>query len=275
MKLKNKKGFTLVECVVAMAVLAIMSLLLMMILNVTVMTRNSNMKTERELDEQVDKIVQAPSEADAIAQEIKFVQNVGGVPTDIESIPKDGDENIDAKKVYDDGNEAELDALKYDFSNYEKFDKISKGGGSDPGAPDEDPDKVYGSADTSTVQIYQQSVSDNLKPDGTLDGTKTLKLRVSFNASSFSVESGLKVTLPKTAVSVKVTDSSNCLALFITDNVLRVEPTGTGSVYADVSFVITDDVFDNEYKSVKNFYEGSGTGSPAQLSKNALGKFEP
>lgn len=47
MKLKSKKGFTLVECVVAMAVLAIMSLLLMMILNVTVMTRNSNMKTER------------------------------------------------------------------------------------------------------------------------------------------------------------------------------------------------------------------------------------
>ncbi|MDE6579467.1 MAG: type II secretion system GspH family protein, partial [Ruminiclostridium sp.] len=45
-KLRRKNGFTLVECVVAMAVLAIMSLLLTMILSVTLKTRNSNMQLE-------------------------------------------------------------------------------------------------------------------------------------------------------------------------------------------------------------------------------------
>ncbi len=154
MKLKSKKGFTLVECVVAMAVLAIMSLLLMMILNVTVMTRNSNMKTERELDEQVDKIVQSPSDKDPITQEIKFVQKVGGKEEVIEAIPKHGDEHIKAEKVYDDGNEAELDALNYDFNDYDKFDKISKGGGATPAPADPGSDLVYGSADVGFYRSY-------------------------------------------------------------------------------------------------------------------------
>lgn len=273
-RLRSKKGFTLVECIVAMAVLAIMSLMLMMILNVTVMARNNNMTLEKELDKQIEQIVQAPTTSETIDQEIEFVQESAGTTAVIEAIPKNGDEHIKAEKIYNDGHENELDAIKYDFDNYDKFEQIKNGGGGSP-SPDDDTDKVYGSANTSSVQIYQQSVSDNTDPVQ----TKTIVLRVSFTVSSYNANTdtvkAIKVALPSTATDIKVLTSSQALALLVTDNVLRVEPTADGAVYADVSFVLTDDVFDNEYKSVKNYYEGTGTGSPANLNKNANGEFKP
>lgn len=288
MKLKSKKGFTLVECVVAMAVLAIMSLLLMMILNVTVMTRNSNMKTERELDEQVDKIVQAPSDADAIAQEIEFVQNVGGVPTVIESIPKDGDEHIKAEKVYDDGNEAELDALNYDFKNYDKFDKISKGGTATPGTPDDTDDLVYGSADvksdtTGRITITQTGIVDNG------DGTKTVSMKVSTNVNSGSEESAIKITLPITTLSIKYISENNVAGVTkdgfgyipgtaaISGNVVRIQPKDAGSVESCFSFTIASDDYDNDFRSVNQFYRKDPTKASAtsiQFQKDTTGKFK-
>lgn len=277
-KLKYKKGFTLVECIVAMAVLAIMSLLLMMILNITVATRNNNMSLERDIDEQVEKLVQAPTTSETIAQNIEFIQESGGTTAVIEAIPKNGDEHIKAEKVYNDGHKKEIDAIKYDFDNYDKFEQIKKGGGATPD-PGDIADKVYGSANTSSVKISQQSVTDNYNSDGTPALTKTIVLRVSFSIASFDVNvdtvKSIKVALPPTATDIKVIGSSQSLALLITDNVLRVEPTTTGSISADVSFVLTDDVFDNEYKSVKYYYEGTGSGSPADLDKNASGEFKP
>ncbi len=277
-KLRNKKGFTLVECIVAMAVLAIMSLMLMMILNITVAARNNNMSLEKELDKQVEQLVQAPTTSETISQKIEFIQESGGTSAIIDAIPKDGDEHIKAEKVYNDGHTNEIDAIKYDFDNYDKFEQIKKGGGATPD-PGNSVDKVYGSANTSSVHIYQQSVNDNYNADGTPAQTKTIVLRVSFSVSSFSADvdtvKSIKVTLPPTAADIQVTGSSQALALLVTDNVLRVEPTADGAVYADVSFVLTDDVFDNEYKSVKYYYEGAGSGSPANLNKNASGEFKP
>lgn len=269
-RFKNKNGFTLVECVVAMAVLAIMSLLLMMILNVTIAARNNNKTLEKELDEQVAKIVQAPTTADPIAQEIEFVQ--GGAV--LEAIPKNGDDHIKAEKVYNDGHQNEIDALKYDFKNYDKFDQISKGNGATPD-PGDNSSKVYGSSDTSKVQISEQSVVNNTDPPQ----TKTITLRISFTVTAFNANvdtvKSIKVALPATATDIKVLASSNAKTLLITENVVRIEPTAKTTVYADVSFVLTDDEYTNDYKNVKNFYEGTGTGSPADLNKNADGEFKP
>lgn len=289
MKLKSKKGFTLVECVVAMAVLAIMSLLLMMILNVTVMTRNSNMKTERELDEQVDKIVQSPSDKDPITQEIKFVQKVGGKEEVIEAIPKHGDEHIKAEKVYDDGNEAELDALNYDFDDYDKFDKISKGGGATPAPADPGSDLVYGSADvksdsTGRITIAQTGIVDNG------DGTKTVSMKVSTNVNSGSEEAAIKITLPITTLSIKYISETNVAGVnkdgfgyipgtaAISGNVVRIQPKDAGNVESNFSFTIASDDYDNDFKSVNQFYRKDPTkdsSNSIQFEKDATGKFKP
>lgn len=287
MKLKNKNGFTLVECVVAMAVLAIMSLLLMMILNITVMTRNDNMKTERELDEQVDKIVQAPSNAEAIADEIKFVQEVGGVKKDIESIPKDGDEHIKAEKVYDDGNEAELDAISYDFKNYDKFDKISKGNTPNPADPDSDSDLIYGSADVKSGVQGRITIKQVGSTIDNGDGTKTVELEVSTNVNSGSEESAIKITLPVTTLSIKYISESNVAGInkdgfgyipgtsAISGNIVRIPPKAAGYVEAKFSFTIKSDDFDNDFVCVEKFFTGSGSGNSTQFEKDATGKFKP
>lgn len=56
-KLRKNSGFTLVECLVAMAVLAVMTVGLMMILNATVRQRNHNMQLERDVDKQVEQVI--------------------------------------------------------------------------------------------------------------------------------------------------------------------------------------------------------------------------
>ena len=66
-KLLKNSGFTLLECIVAMAVLAVMTLGLLMILNVTVKQRNENSEIERSVDNQAENIVQGNFKVDGAA----------------------------------------------------------------------------------------------------------------------------------------------------------------------------------------------------------------
>ena len=66
-KLLKNSGFTLLECIVAMAVLAVMTLGLLMILNVTVKQRNQNSEIERSVDNQAENIVQGNFKVDNAA----------------------------------------------------------------------------------------------------------------------------------------------------------------------------------------------------------------
>lgn len=272
-KLKSKKGFTLVECVVAMAVLAIMSLLLMMILNVTVKARNNNMTLERELDQQIDELVKAAVTAEAQTQKIEFVQDIGGGATEaVDNIPADGSDGMKAKKVYNDSHESELDALEYDYDDYQKFKDIAKG--AVPGGPDSPgSDLVYGSADVDDgvsgyVTITETSCVDN-------GGTKTVTLNVKTKVNSASNEAAIKVTLPTTVSSIRVLSVTNATTLAISDNVVRIEPTSSGTVESTFSFVIDSDDYDNSFVCVKKFYTGSGSGNSAQFEKDGTGKFKP
>lgn len=112
--LKSKKGFTLVECVVAMAVLAIMSLLLTMILSVTLAQRNSNIKSEKEIDKQVENIVgdKGTVETKDISSDIKFFAN-GAELGDV--IPGNTD-GAKAEKIEHQGDGVNFDSLDYDLT---------------------------------------------------------------------------------------------------------------------------------------------------------------
>lgn len=266
-KFKSKNGFTLVECVVAMAVLAIMSLMLTMILNITVRTRNSNMAIEKDIDNQVENLMGNVVTTETRDDPIEFVQ---GAAT-IDSIPANGSDGIKANKIHGNGDAVEIDALDYNFDNYKKFEDIKKGSGGDDGGDDGSAaDKVYGSAATSTVNIYEQSVTAN--GDGT---KKIIVLKITFSASSISNEAAVKVSFPTSAEDVKVLSSSKASTLLIAGNVVRIEPTEATNIEAQVSFTLTNDEYNNSYKNVKNFYEGKGSGSPATLKKGTSGEFKP
>lgn len=274
MKLKSKKGFTLVECVVAMAVLSIMSLLLVMLLNVIITTRNGNMQAEKELDDQIADVVQNDPNPASMDKSIEFKQKTeDGGETVIDAIPKDGDEHMEAKKVNGDGEIVEVDAIKYDFSKYDKFEDIKKGKGES-----EDPDnpsnsKVYGAAETSYVQIFEDSVTN-----GSEENTKHLKLRISYDVSSYSenpdVVKSVKVTLPADAKNITIGSTQNAMALLVTGTVIRVQPTSGGKIEAVVAFDLSNEAYENEYKNVNYYYKGIGEGSPAQLNKDVSGVFK-
>lgn len=281
-RFRNKKGFTLVECVVAMAVLAIMSLLLMMILNLTINSRNRNMKLDRELDEQVAILAGAGVETTAHTQAIAFEQG----STVFETIPPaDTANKLEAEKVYQTGFEAELDALKYDFKNYKIFDDIKNGGVvGGTTVVTTAPPLVYGAADISggaKVNISEYSKTD-IKDDPSDPSKVTgyeVTLLVKFGVNSGSPEKGLKVKIPvgNYDFGYNKAFTSNAVNIVLIDkDTVRIQPaSGTSEeiptttppidVKAYIEFKISKDDYDNNFGSVAKFYSG-GNGNSVDIT---------
>lgn len=255
--IKRKNGFTLVECVVAMALLAIMSLLLTMLLNVTLRQRNKNMEMERDLDKQVNDIVADSVTEQDMDQEIVFKQGA----EEIEKIPGNGVDGIDANKIYNDGNDSELDALKYDFDGYTKFEDIAKGGvpGGAPGDNEAKKYKLYGAACITKNADGKQPVTlyESVANNG--DETWTITLTASFEVDSVNFgEGALKIVLPSGLSNIGVSDVMNSKTLPISKNTVRIEPLSTGSVQANIKFTLTDKEYTETYKNCSYYFTGMG-----------------
>lgn len=254
--LKNKSGFTLVECVVAMAVLAIMSLLLMMILTVTVSARNSNSAMERNIDNQIDKIVDNSADKAAYTSKIEF-KGPGGFTEDIPAKgdvdPADGQPyNVIADRYYDSSADAAIGALKYDFSNYKNFQEIKNGGGTSNPPPPSGTGKIYG-AEKGQITINESVTA------GT--GEKEVTWTVNYNsAAPGKTEISVKIILPAGWHDVTFGGSSASKMLMIDDNTVRIE-SGDASVNAAIKFKISDDNYTAYGTLDKYFKNGVGTGN--------------
>jgi prepilin-type N-terminal cleavage/methylation domain-containing protein len=84
-KLKGKKGFTLVECLVAITIFAIMAMMVAVLLDFSIRTHRDNMSRTRSLREQRSEIVAAGAGAatlvgrgDTVDFEIDFINSSGG-----------------------------------------------------------------------------------------------------------------------------------------------------------------------------------------------------
>lgn len=250
-KLKSKIGFTLVECVVAMAVLAIMSLLLMTILTITINSRNANQKIEKDIDRQVDKIVGTGADTTAYTSEIIFSCPDGaGVYT--EAIPADGTDSVTAKKRYESSSGASIGAIRYDFSSYEKFDNIKKGGGTSTPPPGSGMGKIYG-AEKANITLNESVTA------GT--GEKKVTWTVDYNsAKPGAKEISVKIVLPAGWHDVSFGGSSVGKMLMIDANTVRIE-SGDASVNAAITFSISDDNYAAYGSLDKYFNNGAGTGN--------------
>ncbi len=254
--IKNKKGFTLVECIVAMAVLAIMSLLLMSILTITINARNSNQKIEKDIDRQVDLIVGNGAESIAYTSQIVFnCPDGAGVFT--EAIPANGTDDIKAEKHYDSDADAAIGAIKYDFSNYKKFQEIKNGGGTTNPPPASGNGKIYG-AESSSIQI-NENVDNNA-------GEKKVTWTVNYSSAKPGAnEISVKIILPSGWHDVSFGGTSAGKMLMIDDNTVRIE-SGDASVNAAITFYISDDNYTAYGSLDKYFNNGTGTGNTITVS---------
>lgn len=258
-KIILRKGFTLVECVVAMAVLAIMSLLLMMILTVTINARNNNTSIERDIDRQIDLLAGTAADTVAYTSQIVFQEGTFTevIPAKGEVDPSGQPHNIEAEKYYDAAADAALGALRYDFSNYKKFKDIELGGTTGI-PPVTGTGKIYGS-ETGTIQI-DQTVSD-------VSFGKLVQWTVSYSSAIVNAkEMSVKIVLPAGFYGVTFGGTSQNDMLMISDDTVRIQ-SGDASVNAVITFNISDDDFTayGEYLD-KYFNNGPGTGGTISVT---------
>ncbi len=278
-QLKDKRGFTLVECIVAMAVLAIMSLLLTMILSVALRQRNLNISYEREIDEQIENIAkgEGSSEKKNIESGIKLYAN--GVELG-DTIPGSKDDGVKAQNVKHKGDNVQMDSFEYDFDDYKKFEDISNG--NLPGGEGEKNDgyessKCFGAleikdgnvtvTEDSRTEKKEKVIVTETAEDGTekeVEKEKTyyiVKWKVSFEALATSPEKSLKLRIPKSG---KIISGKNIMGGAIIDalsnTAVRIQPESTGASQNEIEFIIYADDMD-DYGNVVKFFTGIGDGS--------------
>ncbi|MBD5080738.1 MAG: prepilin-type N-terminal cleavage/methylation domain-containing protein [Ruminococcaceae bacterium] len=286
-KIIDKKGFTLVECIVAMAVLAIMSLLLTMMLTVALKIHNRNMTVEQDIDKQIANIASNNNKSEENNNNsIQF--NQGGAV--IDSIPSDGTDNLEAKKDTFNGSEVNMGILDYDFSKYTGW---SSGGGETTVYCTEckknyklseliengtkcpfghilvkeqniEKDKVRGAIDTDKIKIHVEK--DTSKTD-------TYNLTITIDTlNSASTEKALKITLPATIekIDAPTAKTEDFRAYMITKNAVRIEPkkTGTNLSYT-FSFTITDANYAKDFVNVSKYFTGVGDSNDVYMYRVA------
>lgn len=279
-RLKGKKGFTLVECVVAMAVLAIMSMLLTMILSVTLRQRNSNITLDSEIDKQVENIVAGGGDTESkdIDLDIKLYAN--GVELS-DKIPGNND-GASAEKIQHKGDGVNLDSLDYDFEDYKKFEDIANGkiDGGDGAKPGEgyDTSKCFGALDIEDGKVTVSEVGSRggkRKDNGKIDAAVTpgveyeyyiVMWRITFTTNAVAPEKSVKLRIPKSG---KLTYWDNiqggAIVDALSDTAVRIQPEATGYSENDIKFIISAEDID-DYGSVVQFFNGAGSGTSTTVN---------
>lgn len=289
-KLNYKKGFTLVECVVAMAVLAIMSLLLVMILNVSILAKNENVRLEAELDHQVENLVKDETENEkAYGNNIEFKKS--GDSANKFSIPGNDTNGVSANKVVEkvaageDKSDISIGKIDYNFDNYFSLlpapEEIDDSKTPDPtgdkaktgGQAGED--NVISTVDFSSGGVkITQNTADKEDVD---DNTYRITLTLDWSVSSYSPEKAIRIILPIGAKYEKALDETNCIVTnsSLSPYVVRCQScngyAGSGDVpgisaspvtsRAKFSFTISKTAYDNYYKYLSAYFENGSDSS--------------
>lgn len=255
--LKEKRGFTLVECIVAMAVLAIMTLLLTMILTLTVDTRSKNAEDEREIDKQIEQLYinEGGEQTERISGGINLKSGAWG-----DSIPEDC---IEKKYYGSDNGELQIAAVKSDFSDFD-FNRSNSHGYADYTDIGENVNdyKTFGAVkingDITITELGEQDITD-------VDLHK-ITWNINFNVTDFSADKALKIRLPDGAKNIYFSDNKTLIfhssSAVISKDTIRIEPTGSGDVKAIVYFELSEKDFEM-YNSAYAYFGQDGGGNQA------------
>ena len=250
-KLLKRKGFTLVECIVAIAIFALMSALVMQILALSIRQYRSNHHIEMDMDAQIKDIAEDNELIDRETTDIaiEFIKDggtgtVGEIEIDDVTIQKPG--------ATDSSDRLELNTFDAEIKN------DGSNGGKQTGGMITDDIHCYGAKGIEWIEIKSE-VTD-------ADGGKNIKITLTINDTDGVLSSAecnaVKLAIPGSAKNVKVTPSTNMGYLRLSKNAESInyrfydkDIKSTDIIYtASISFFMTDDAYTNEYKSFANYF---------------------
>lgn len=254
--LKRNKGFTLVECLVAIAIFALMSTLVMQILALSIRQYRKNYHTTTDMDQQIINIVKENEKLetrDTAEIAINFVKNggdtvVSGIKVEDVAIKKnpDSDESVDRFEI-------------------NTFDATIK-----PDETNKD-DDTNGSMITEDIHLYGSQGITKIFVSETSDKSDENSYKISLN---FKVtdkanvldslpSNALKVVVPDSAKFVKLTNNddnkSSYLKLSATnyriyDTIKDAVPGVTTTYDFTISFEMDKETYDSEYGSFAKYF---------------------
>ncbi len=251
-KILKRKGFTLVECIVAIAIFALMSALVMQILALSIRQYRSNHHVEMDMDAQIQDIAMDNGllERETTDIAIEFIKD-GGVGTvgkievdDVTIMKPDNPDNSDRLELNT------FDAeIKNDGSNKDK----------QTGGMITDDIHCYGAKGITWIEI--------ISTESDADGGKKIELTVSINDTDGVLSSAecnaVKLAIPGSAKDVKVSITDGKLGyLRLSKNAESINyrfydkdiTTKDTGYTANISFFMTDDAYNNEYKFFANYF---------------------
>ncbi len=277
--LRNKKGFTLVECVVAIAVFALMATVVMQLLALSIQTYTVNDRADKDLDAQLENLIKKNNltEREAFNFAVDFLDPDGN-PITGGSMSVSGTVN----RVNDDA-DGRLELNNFNYSLDESLGTSSTPeSSSDPDAENLSVIKsymhLYGSRGFESVYVKEAS-------NTVTDGVHTINLQFKLNdpdkiLGKMRINS-IKLALPASAYEFRPNAGSSDLNILILGQTIRMnlpkDKTAKESYDFNIQFKIKDADY-AEYGSFEKYFLNSDTPSTDKSETfveniNALGVY--
>ncbi|MBQ8931492.1 MAG: type II secretion system protein [Ruminiclostridium sp.] len=266
-KLLKRKGFTLVECIVAIAIFALMSALVMQILALSIRQYRSNHHIEMDMDTQIQNIAMDNGllERETTDIAIEFIKDggtgtVGKIEIDDVTIQKPG--------ATDSSDRLELNTfdaeIKNDGSNKDK----------QTGGMITDDIHCYGAKDIDSV-YFHVAVKD---VDKLKEITITMIITDSKSVLSTAECNAMKFALPGSATNIKVTPDANMgyLRLSKSDESINYRfydssITTKETEYTNyITFYMTPEDYANDYVSYEKYFSDPDLKQPLAAGSNGV-----
>ncbi len=252
-KFKCKKGFTLIECVVAIAIFAIMSAMVMQMLAVTIQKHKNNVHVEKDMDTQIQNIISDNSlvERGTTDLAVEFILSGGATAAEMEI------EDISIKK---DPTASEADDGRLELNTFGATNLAP-----DPNQNNED---SGGSMITEDVRIYGAKYIDNVFVSQTAikdvaGGKKQITIEFKINDTdkilSKSESNALKVVFPYSSEVTKIECDGATTYLKLSPTRFRIfdkdiSSKNESSRSVKFTFVIDESKLNSEYVNFAKFF---------------------
>lgn len=267
-RLLKKKGFTISEVLVAMMIFAIMSAIVMQILAIAINQHNRNVNSEKDMDKQVQDIVEYNSnmvKRDNADIAINFVRTGSNKVASIdiagaEIMKNNGSDGSDGR--------LELNTIKANIDKDSSGDDDNK----DNAGMVSEHDHIYGTKGITSITVTETTADKD-------DSTKTVTLSVTItdnnNVLMKAESNSLKIVIPDNNFNPKVTvNGSNMKYEPLSSTNFRFTAVSKATSYSfTIKFDLTNDDYTNEYKSfAKYFIDPEYSGSDETTLRSATFK---
>lgn len=249
--LKRGKGFTLTECLVAMGVFALMSALVMQILAVSIAQHAKNNRVEKDMDAQIQNIVDenALVERETTDLAMNFVKGgAAGSGTNVTisgvSVKQDGDGSDNNERL-------EINTLDASITPSDTPGNKEEGGA---GMITGDV-HIYGTREIQKVIVTQSKCQLS---DGIYSMQLDFKVVTPESALSQAESCALKVALPASSKNIVVRPDDKMSYSMLTSTRVRFNDKEISSKDTEytmhITFTLAEDKFNSEYKSFAKYF---------------------